>query len=128
MKNDYLDDLETLEGFDPLNVERWIRALVESDTSVPEGARNAAFIVLKSLYHEDAFVRDATDLRRDDTCREWVCWLPQVGRVSDDALGRPGVVIVHPEIALAAEEEHTFALLLQGRACAAASAKGSVTP
>lgn len=128
MNNDNLDCIEKPDGFDPLDVEQWIRGLVASDPSVPEGARNAAFIVLNSLYHEDAFVRDAAGLPRDDTCREWVCWLPQVGRVSECELGQHGALMVHPEIALAAEEDRTFALLLQGRAYAATSANKTVTP
>ena len=106
------------DGFDPLTVERWIEALVERDASVPAGARAAAAIVLKSLYREDAFVRSAAGIAEADAPVDWVCWLPPVGRVDTSAWRRPGALLVHPEIAAAAEEEQAFSLLLQARAYA----------
>lgn len=105
-------------GFNPLTVEQWVEALVEHDASVPAGARTAAAIVLKSLYREDAFVRSAAGLAETDVPGDWVCWLPPVGRVDASKWRRPGTLLVHPEIAAAAEEEQTFTLLLQARAYA----------
>ena len=116
------------EGFDPLAVEQWIEGLVERDASVPAGARPAAAIVLKSLYREDAFVRNAAGLAETDVPGDWVCWLPPAGRVDASAWRRPGTLLLHPDIAAAAEEEQTFALLLQARAYAASTGDGVITP
>lgn len=101
---------------DSMSPTPWLEALVQHTSEMTTAGQRASVVVLRSLLNEDAYVRTSSEQPEDAAPGEWLPWHVERGRVDADALGKPGVLLVHEALAGAAEDEVFVAVALRARA------------